>query len=352
MPSVHWPILTICANPDRCNRLWESLSAIDRRVSVEAAADLAEALRIVEATNPLLATVSLPHSFAQTLRTIDAVRRRAPCLPLIAEVPGEHPMMALQALRLGATDCLKQPVAPWEWQNRCRAVIEAERRRRLLVSALRRAGRRLLHHREPLPLTPVLKLLARADTFHDAVTGAHDRRAGKLAGLIAAGLGLPPEQSRIIEDGATLHDIGKLGIPDDLLTKPGRFTDADREVMRAHPRIGHEILRSGDSPTLRMGAEVALSHHERIDGSGYPTGLEGEAIPLPGRIVAVADVFDSLVAGRPYRKPISVQEGLAYLTSQSGRLFDPLCIDALRSASAAAEKIVATTASGEPISRH
>lgn len=351
MPQPRWPILTIFPGRHDCARLGDALSAIDRRISVECAADLAAALHIVELKNPLLATVSVPGSFEQTLRTIDVMHRHAPRLPLIAEVPGEHPMMALQALRLGATDCLKHPVAPWEWQNRCRTLIETERQRRLLMATLRRGGRRLLRRPEPPPLAPVLALLARADSFHDAVTGAHDRRTGKLAGVIAAELGLSPERNRLIEAGAALHDIGKLGIPDHLLTKPERFTDTDREVMQAHPRIGHEILSSGDSSTLRMGAEIALSHHERFDGSGYPQGLEGDAIPLSGRIAAVADVFDSLVAGRPYRKPISVREGLTYLGSQSGRLFDPVCINALRSAASAAEKIVNEDGTRKWISR-
>mgnify|MGYP002713029732 CR=1 FL=1 len=340
MMRTQWPVLVVSPTADRCDRLWGSLSAIDRRVSLECAADLTDALRLVDVKTPVLAAVSLPRSFEQTLRTIDRVHRHAPRLPIIAEVPGDHPMMALQALRLGTTDCLKQPVAPWEWQNRCRTLIGAERQRHLLTGALRRARRRPLQHREPGSLSPVLALLARADSFHDAVTGAHDRRTGMLAGLIAAQLGLARKSCRLIEAGATLHDIGKLGIPDHLLTKPGRFTKADRDVMRAHPKIGHEILRSGDSPTLRIGAEIALSHHERFDGSGYPHGLKGAAIPLSGRIVAVADVFDSLVAGRPYRSPISVREGLTYLGSHSGRLFDPLCIDALRAAAPAAEKVV------------
>ena len=352
MHLVGWAVVAFSDAPNRCDRLWDTLSAIDRRVSVGCTADLAEAHRIIDLKGPVLAAVSLPHSFEQTLRAIDILHGHAPRLPLIAEVPGEHPVMALQALSRGATDCLKRPVAPWEWQNRCRTLIEAERHRRLLVAALRRAGRRLLHQRKPARLAPVLALLSRADSFHDAVTGAHDRRTGMLAGLIAAELGLPPEQNRLIEAGAALHDIGKLGIPDHLLTKPGRFTEAEREVMQAHPTIGHEILRSGDSPTLKSGAEIALSHHERFDGSGYPQGLEGEAIPLPGRIAAVADVFDSLVAGRPYRKPIPVAAGLTYLERHRGRLFDPQCIDALRAVSAAAAEVVGAGGRGLGLSRH
>jgi putative two-component system response regulator len=130
--------------------------------------------------------------------------------------------------------------------------------------------------------------------------------------------------------GASLHDIGKIGIPDHVLHKPGSYTDEERQVMRNHPQIGYDILSGAESPGLRLGAEIALTHHERFDGSGYPNGLAGEVIPLSGRIAAVADVFDALTDGRAYRRSISPLESLAYLEEQKGRLFDPTCVEALR----------------------
>jgi two-component system response regulator RpfG len=131
-----------------------------------------------------------------------------------------------------------------------------------------------------------------------------------------------------IESAAPMHDIGKIGIPDVILLKPGRHTPEEQAIMRRHPLIGHEILADSPSRYLQMGAIIALGHHEQFDGNGYPQGLAGEAIPLPARIVAVADVFDALTSRRPYKPAWTFQEALNYLQSQSGKHFDPVCVRA------------------------
>ena len=151
----------------------------------------------------------------------------------------------------------------------------------------------------------------------------------RVAGLVAEGMGLAEDDVRTIEMAAPLHDMGKIAIPDAVLMKAGKLDEAEMAVMRRHPRIGHELLSGSQNRFIQVGAMIALRHHERYDGSGYPDGLAGEAIPLEARIVAVADVFDALISPRPYKEAWTVDAALAYLYAQRGRLFDPDCVDAL-----------------------
>jgi two-component system response regulator RpfG len=132
----------------------------------------------------------------------------------------------------------------------------------------------------------------------------------------------------VLEVAAPMHDIGKIGIPDAILLKEGPLSKPEDETMRTHPRIGYDILKGSPSKYLSMGAIIALGHHEKFDGSGYPNGLHGDDIPLVARIVAVADVFDALVSERPYKHAWPVHEGIDYLKGQRGRHFDPRCVDA------------------------
>jgi two-component system response regulator RpfG len=131
-----------------------------------------------------------------------------------------------------------------------------------------------------------------------------------------------------IESSAPMHDIGKIGIPDHILLKPGSLTEEENLIMRRHPILGYEILADSPSRYLQMGAVIALGHHEKFDGSGYPQALSGQAIPLPARIVAVADVFDALTSIRPYKKAWSMQEALDYIKAETGGHFDPDCVRA------------------------
>jgi two-component system response regulator RpfG len=144
-------------------------------------------------------------------------------------------------------------------------------------------------------------------------------------------MGLAPETVHVLEVAAPMHDIGKIGIPDSVLLKEGPLNTEEDAVMKTHPRMGYDILKGSPSKYLSMGAIIALGHHERFDGSGYPNGLHGEDIPVVARIVAVADVFDALISERPYKHAWSIDEGFAYLISQKGRHFDPRCVDAFLS---------------------
>jgi two-component system response regulator RpfG len=132
----------------------------------------------------------------------------------------------------------------------------------------------------------------------------------------------------VLEVAAPMHDIGKIGIPDAVLLKEGPLSKPEEDTMKAHPRIGYDILKGSPSKYLSMGAIIALGHHEKYDGSGYPNGLHAEDIPLVARVVAVADVFDALVSERPYKKAWPLEEGVEFLKVQRGRHFDPRCVDA------------------------
>jgi len=174
----------------------------------------------------------------------------------------------------------------------------------------------------------VLDRLALAGEYLDDDTREHARRIGRTCALIAIGLGLPDAEVELISRAAPLHDIGKIGIPDVILLKPGKLTQAEFDQIKRHTTIGADILSGSRSPLLRMAESIALTHHERWDGSRYPLGLAGEEIPLAGRIVAVADVFDALTHERPYKEAWSISDAVAEIVSQSGRQFDPAIAEA------------------------
>lgn len=184
---------------------------------------------------------------------------------------------------------------------------------------------------EELKLTrlEVVQRLGRAAEYKDNETGMHVLRMSHYSKVLAVAYGFSPEQAETLLHAAPMHDIGKIGIPDNILLKPGKLTDEEFAVMKTHPQIGAEILADGDSELLRIAKSVALTHHEKWDGTGYPHGLAGEAIPIEGRIVAVADVFDALTSKRPYKEAWSVEKTLAFMQEQKGIHFEPRLIDLL-----------------------
>jgi putative two-component system response regulator len=169
--------------------------------------------------------------------------------------------------------------------------------------------------------------LSRAAEFRDDDTGVHIVRIGFLAWALALKLGRPSNWAMLLRQAAPMHDVGKIGVPDGVLKKPGRFTPEERAEMNKHPRIGAEILGRSRIPLFQLAAEVALTHHERWDGGGYPAGTAGDAIPLSGRIVAVVDFFDALTMDRCYRPALSEEVALQMLAEQSGAAFDPHVVE-------------------------
>ena len=177
----------------------------------------------------------------------------------------------------------------------------------------------------------MLKILERLSALRDENTGKHTERMARYARAIAANLGWTTAQCQLIRAAAPLHDLGKIGVPDSVLGKPGALSREEWDVMRRHTTIGYELLRDQASPVLQLGAEIALSHHERWDGTGYPRGLSGANIPLSGRIVALADVFDALTTVRPYKPAWLVERAVDQIVADAGTHFDPEVVMAFTS---------------------
>lgn len=173
-----------------------------------------------------------------------------------------------------------------------------------------------------------LERLAAAAEYRDHATGRHAQRVGLLSALIAERVGVPPDEVELLRRAAPLHDVGKIGIPDHILLKPGRLTREEFAEMQRHVGVGAQLLSQGRSQLIVMAECIAAYHHERWDGSGYPRGLRGDEIPLVGQIVAVADVFDTLVHERPYKRAWPVEEAVAEVRRQRGRWFAPRMVDA------------------------
>ena len=172
----------------------------------------------------------------------------------------------------------------------------------------------------------IVQRLGRAAEYKDNETGMHVLRMSHFCHALALAIGCSPAWADDLLHAAPMHDVGKIGIPDAVLLKPGPLDDAEWKIMRQHPRIGAEIIGEHDSGILQLARTVALTHHEKWDGTGYPAGLQGEAIPLAARIVALADVFDALTSVRPYKRAWSVDEAMAHIQAQSGKHFDPALV--------------------------
>lgn len=260
--------------------------------------------------------------------------RRAPKnldVPIILiTVVGDAPVRQA-ALDAGVIDFLLKPIRPRELRARCRNLLQLRQQTEGVKERALSLEQRLLSSMNEVEEREreTLSRLAHAIEYRDAGTSANLERMAHIAGLIAEQLGMPEDDVRVLELAAPLHDMGKIAIPDAVLNKPGPLTDEETAMMRQHPRIGHQLLSGSNNRFIQASALVALRHHERFDGSGYPDGLKGEAIPLEARIVAVADVFDALISRRPYKEAWSTEAALGYLYAQRGRLFDPDCVDVL-----------------------
>jgi PAS domain S-box-containing protein len=201
---------------------------------------------------------------------------------------------------------------------------EAERLQRDLAAARERSIEELRSSRQE-----TVERLARAIELHDADTGRHGDRMAPIVSHLASQLGLGDEQILLLRAAAPMHDVGKIATPAEILRKPGPLTPEERTEMQRHAEVGHQILSGSESELLQMAARIALTHHEWFDGNGYPRGLAGEEIPIEGRIVAVADVFDALLSDRPYRSARSVEEAVELVKQGRGTQFDPEVVDVL-----------------------
>lgn len=269
------------------------------------------------------------------LNGVDFIKQLRLCeskedIPILMITANDQKQVRYEALEAGATDFLTKPVDKIEFTARVNNMLHLGASRKALANRaqwladeVRKATLEIvLRERE------TVVRLSKAAEYRDPETGAHISRMAHYSELIAKALGLPEAESELLLQAAPMHDIGKVGIADHILLKPGRLTPDEFEIMKQHASIGFDILQGSSSRVLQAGAEIARAHHEKFDGSGYPRGLAGEDIPIFSRIVAVADVFDALTSERPYKKAWPLERAAEHLRTNSGSHFDPRCVDA------------------------
>ncbi len=254
-------------------------------------------------------------------------------VPILMITTNEEKQVLYQALDAGATDFLTKPIDRIEFLARVKNMLAlSESRRQLadraawLADEVRKATAEILERERETVVR-----LSKAAEYRDPETGAHILRMAHYAALIARGMGLSVADQELLLLAAPLHDVGKVGIPDAILLKPGRLGPDELYIMKKHAEYGHQILDGSLSRVLQAGAIIAWTHHEKFDGTGYPRGLQGQDIPVFSRIVAVADVFDALTSQRPYKSAWELERAVQHLRAGAGTSFDPACIAALLS---------------------
>jgi putative two-component system response regulator len=256
------------------------------------------------------------------LRAAAAPQAYVPVLVLTGDPTTEARRQALSA---GAKDFLTKPFEVDEVLLRIRNLLETMHLHREITAQNQLLEQRVQQRTVELEgaYLDTLERLAIAAEFRDDETGRHTERVGEVAAMLGAALGLPDEDLFLIRRAAPLHDVGKIGIPDAILRKPGPLTAEEWEIMKTHASIGARILAGGRSRVVQLAEEIARYHHEQWDGEGYPSRVAGEAIPLSGRLVMVADVFDALTSDRVYRQAWPADKVLGYIQLYAGRRFDP-----------------------------
>ena len=282
------------------------------------------------ANEPDLVLVDYMMPILSGTELVERFRARHPDVPVLMITANHETALRHEALKIGVTDFLTKPIDNIEFLARAKNML-----------ALRSSHKKLANHAawladEVRKATETIVAqeretifcLSKAAEYRDPETGAHILRMAHYSRHIARQMGLSVAQQDLLLQAAPMHDIGKVGTPDIILLKPGRLNEAEFAIMKRHAVIGYEILLANSSPLMQVAAEIAHTHHEKFDGSGYPRALVGEAIPLFGRIVAVADVFDALTSERPYKKAWSIEQALVLLHEGKGKHFDPACVDA------------------------
>ncbi|WP_301102385.1 HD domain-containing phosphohydrolase [Propionivibrio sp.] len=305
---------------------------IQRDIIVESFADPVAAMEWLSVNLPDLVIVDYMMTKMSGLEVVQHIRKidRLKDVPIVVVTANEDRDIRYKTLEQGATDFILKPIDPYECHSRCRNLLSLRRHQRIVIEraqSLEQAvdiatNKILIREHE------TLFRLAKAGEYRDTETGNHILRMAKYSGLIAEAMQLSKEQCEIIELAAQMHDIGKIGIPDHILLKPGKLSPDEFVIMQTHPVIGFQILKNSPSKFVSQGAEIALSHHEKFDGSGYPNGAKGDEIPLAARIVAVADVYDALTSTRPYKRAWLPEDALTNLMANKGTHFDPDCVDA------------------------
>jgi putative two-component system response regulator len=348
------PQLLIVDDDDALRR-WEERVVRDSGYSCDGARDAEEARERLRNDSYRLALLDVNMPGDSGIDLLSQIRRDHPEVAVVMVTGEDSTELAMTAIELGAYGYLVKPVGSGELlinvanalhRRRC----EAQNRRVLerLQGAVAKRDDELAQALQELQLAETKVRVSQAETilrlarlmeFRDDDTGHHLHRMSSYCELLARQIGLSEERCEFVRLASQLHDVGKVAVPDSILLKPGKLTEAEFEVIKEHTETGHKMLAGSASEVVQLGALIARTHHERWDGSGYPRGLAGVEIPLDGRIAAVADVFDALTSDRVYRSALSVKSAVEMMSAERGQHFDPELLDAFLRALPATEAI-------------
>lgn len=306
--------------------------SVQENIIVKSFANPVVALEWVRENTPDLIMVDYVMTGMNGLEAVRQMRRISNLegVPIVVVTALEECDIRYRVLDAGATDFITKPIDPHECKARCRNMLSLRMQQKIILNRSQFLEYRIMEATNQIQQRELETLfrLAKAGEYRDHDTGNHIVRMAKYSRLIAEALSLDQERCDMIEVAAPMHDIGKIGIPDVILLKPGKLASEEFDIMKSHPLVGYQILHNSPSKYLKLGAQIALGHHEKYDGSGYPQALKGEKIPLEARIVAVADVYDALTSVRPYKKSWDSKASLEYLVANKDSHFDPVCVDA------------------------
>ncbi len=311
------------------NLLWHLMRNIKAHQSANFL-DPVEALSWCLENEPELIIVSYNMSEMNGIEFIEQFRLSSEDsdIPIILVTTDDQSNVKHKAVEVGVTEFLHKPIDATELMVRVKNLLMLRNstskladQTQWLKDEVQKATEEVRNREQE-----VIFRLTKAAEYRDPETGGHIKRMAHFSRHIAMHLDLSAEQQNLLLEAAPMHDIGKVGIPDSILLKPGKLDVAEFKIMKEHAQYGYDILNDSPSPLMQLGASIALTHHEKYDGSGYPNNLKDEAIPIYGRIVAVADVFDALTSERPYKKAWTIEDSVDFLRENSGTHFDRSCV--------------------------
>lgn len=299
---------------------------------IHSTTDSRQAVALFTEVGPDLVLLDLMMPYLDGFEILNLLRGLIPpetVLPILVLTADITPQAKLKALSSGAKDFLTKPFDSAELLLRISNMLETRYLHQQLQNQNVILEEKVRERTAELQASQIeiLERLAQAAEYRDDDTGQHTQRVGVVSAQIARGMGLSDERIDLLRRAAPLHDVGKIGISDAILLKPERLTKDEFEIMKTHTTIGSALLAEGRSDLVVLASSICVNHHERWEGGGYPNGIAGEEIPLEGRIVTVADVFDALTHERPYKKAWPVEEAVAEIAKQQGKQFDPAVID-------------------------
>jgi len=315
------------------NTLSSTIKNIDSNILVKPFQHVADALSEAKNSPPDLIITDYRMPVMNGIEFTKKLRRIPNCqdIPIMMITIMKEREILYEALENGVNDFLNKPFDRIEYKSKCKNLLllakhqsKLKKRSQSLTKTINASSEEILIREQE-----TLDRLTKACAYKDCITGEHLKRIGRISYILALELGINESNADILKTASPLHDIGKIAIPDEILLKKGKLTEFEFEKMKTHTTIGYDILKDSPSPYLQTGALIALHHHEKYNGTGYPNRVAREKIPIEARIVAIADVFDSLTNSRPYKKAWPLNETLEYIKKEKGKHFDPSCVDAL-----------------------